>query len=330
MVLLAAIGIIVIIYFVFNYLLWTLLDCDIELFFTEKLGKPISRLKGKVVWITGASSGIGRELAKVLAKNGVKLALSARNIRELEATKQECLTLAQGGLRPEDILILPLDMLKFAYHQESFNRVISHFRALDILVNNAGRSQRAEWNKIDINVDRELFELDVFSVIHLSRLAVTYFEQNSINGQLAVTSSTAGLIGAPNSASYTGAKHALHGYFECLRHEKPGINVNIYCPGPTVSNFLQEAFVENPGQKYNQPVQPGDKRMTTERCAYLYAICLANNKSLCWSGIFPINWIAYIGLYYPNVKKFLLAIVGTRRLQKIRDGRNNANDPNPV
>lgn len=149
-------------------------------------------------------------MAKVLAKNGVKLALSARNIRELETTKQECLTLAQGGLRPEDILILPLDMLKFAYHQESFNRVISHFRALDILVNNAGRSQRAEWNKIDINVDRELFELDVFSVIHLSRLAVTYFEQNSINGQLAVTSSTAGLIGAPNSASYTGAKHALH------------------------------------------------------------------------------------------------------------------------
>lgn len=170
----------------------------------------LGRLKGKVVWITGASSGIGRELAKVLAKNGVKLVLSARNARELEATKNECLSLAQGSLRTEDILVLPLDMLKFAFHQDSFNRVISHFRALDILVNNAGRSQRAEWNKIDINVDRELFELDVFSVVHLSRLAVTYFEQNSIAGQLAVTSSTAGLIGAPHSGSYTGAKHALH------------------------------------------------------------------------------------------------------------------------
>ena len=170
----------------------------------------LGRLKGKVVWITGASSGIGRELAKILAKNGAKLVLSARNARELEAAKMECLSLSQGQLRPEDILVIPLDMLKFAYHQDSFNRVISHFRALDILVNNAGRSQRAEWNKIDINVDRELFELDVFSVIHLSRLAVTYFEQNSIKGQLAVTSSTAGLIGAPNSGSYTGAKHALH------------------------------------------------------------------------------------------------------------------------
>ena len=136
--------------------------------------------------------------------------LSARNIRELEVTKQECLALAQGGLQSEDILVLPLDMLKFGFHQDCFNRVISHFRALDILVNNAGRSQRAEWNKIDINVDRELFELDVFSVIHLSRLAVNYFEQNNVRGQLSVTSSTAGFIGAPNSGSYTGAKHALH------------------------------------------------------------------------------------------------------------------------
>lgn len=70
-----------------------------------------------------------------------------------------------------------------------------------------------------------------------------------------------------------------------------------------MSNFLQEAFVETPGVKYNTPVQPGDKRMTTERCAYLYAVCLANNKNLCWSGMFPINWICYIGLYYPNIKK---------------------------
>jgi len=167
-------------------------------------------LKGRVVWITGASSGIGRELAKVLAMNGVRLALSARNLRELELTRQECLQLSNGKLRNEDVLVIPLDMMKLAFHQDSFNRVISHFRALDILVNNAGRSQRAEWNKIDINVDRELFELDVFSVIHLSRLAVTYFEQNNLKGQLAVTSSTAGFIGAPHSGSYTGAKHALH------------------------------------------------------------------------------------------------------------------------
>jgi dehydrogenase/reductase SDR family protein 7 len=144
--------------------------------------------------------------------------LTARNIRELEATKQECLSLSGGALSTDDILAIPLDMLKFAFHQDTFNRVLSHFKRLDILVNNAGRSQRAEWDKIDINVDRELFELDVFSAIHLSRLVVTYFEQYKIDGQVAVTSSTAGYIGAPNSASYTGAKHALH--VRALKFEK--------------------------------------------------------------------------------------------------------------
>jgi dehydrogenase/reductase SDR family protein 7 len=162
------------------------------------------------VWVTGASSGIGRELAKVLAKNGVRVALSARNVRELEAAKAECLSLSRGKLASDDILVLPLDLLKLDAHQDAFNRVVSHFKQLDILVNNAGRSQRAEWNKIDINVDREVFELDVFSVVHLSRLAVTYFEERNVQGQVAVTSSTAGIIGAPISASYTGAKHALH------------------------------------------------------------------------------------------------------------------------
>lgn len=167
-------------------------------------------MKGKVVWITGASSGIGRELAKVLAKNGVKLVLSSRNATELEAVKKECLTLSEKKLDQNDVLVLPLDLLDFSKHRSAFNWVTSHFGELFCLVNNAGRSQRAEWNKIDIQVDRELFELDVFSAVNLSRLAVTYFEQNNINGQLAVTSSTAGLIGAPDSGSYTGAKHALH------------------------------------------------------------------------------------------------------------------------
>ena len=162
------------------------------------------------MWITGASSGIGRELAKQLSKNGVRVVLSGRNIQELEAAKHECLNISKGQLNSNDIFILPFDMLNVDFHHEAFQRVISHFGSFHILVNNAGRSQRAEWNKIDINVDRELFELDVFSVIHLSRLAVTYFEQNNVKGQLAITSSTAGLIGAPNSASYTGAKHSLH------------------------------------------------------------------------------------------------------------------------
>jgi len=77
-------------------------------------------------------------------------------------------------------------------------------------VNNAGRSQRAAWEEVDMAVDRQLFELNVFSVVSLSRAVLAYFSQRDMEGQIAVTSSIAGLVGAPFSPSYTGSKHALH------------------------------------------------------------------------------------------------------------------------
>jgi hypothetical protein len=79
-------------------------------------------------------------------------------------------------------------------------------------VNNAGRSQRAAWEEVEPVVDRQLFELNVFSVVALSRVVLTYFAQCSpqLDGHIVVTSSLAGLIGAPFSPTYTGAKHALH------------------------------------------------------------------------------------------------------------------------
>jgi short-subunit dehydrogenase len=80
---------------------------------------------------------------------------------------------------------------------------------LDVLVNNAGRSQRANWEDIDLDVDKEMFDLNVFSVLSLSRIAVQYFTKKN-EGHIVVTSSVTGLAPIPYSASYTGAKHAIH------------------------------------------------------------------------------------------------------------------------
>lgn len=167
-------------------------------------------LRGQVVWVTGASSGIGKQLALVLAKHGVRLCLAARRQVELEQVKQECLDVAKNQLKPEDVLVLPMDLLQFNNHQTYFNKVLEHFGHIDVLVNNAGRSQRANWHEVDIEVDRELFELDVFSVVSLTRIYVNYLLKSKKRGHVAVTSSSAGLIPVPSSCSYSGAKFAIH------------------------------------------------------------------------------------------------------------------------
>lgn len=162
-----------------------------------------------MVWITGASSGIGKYLAIVLAQNNVKLCISARRIAELEQVKEECLS-KSSKLQTNDILVLPMDMLQIERHQSHFDKVLQHFGGLDVLVNNAGRSQRAQFKDTSLKVDQEIFDLDVFSVINLSRVYANHVATTNGKGHIAITSSTLGLISVPNSASYTAAKHALH------------------------------------------------------------------------------------------------------------------------
>ncbi|XP_055620610.1 dehydrogenase/reductase SDR family member 7-like [Toxorhynchites rutilus septentrionalis] len=321
MFLFSLIGICVALYYTIQFIAFYLLDSDIELFILSKLGKPIDTLRGKVVWITGASSGIGRDLAIILAKHGVRLCVSSRKLSELMKVKQECLDASRGYLHANDVFVLQMDMLDIEHHGKYFKQVIDHFKTLDILVNNAGRSQRAEWHTIQLKVDRELFELDVFAVVNLSRIALNYFLKNSVQGQIGVTSSITGLVGFPNSATYTAAKHALHGYFETLQNEGFCVDVTIFCPGPTATNFLQECFTNKPGEKINQRTNPGDRRMTSERCAHLYAIALANKTYLSWAGRCPMNFIYYIGCYYPNVKRLLIKTFGIANLDKLRNGQ---------
>ena len=109
-----------------------------------------------------------------------------------------------------DILLLPFDIADTNVHQLAFDSVLEHYNRIDILVNNAGKSQRAEFHEIQLDVDRQLFNINVFGLVNLSRLMLRYWYANSIAGQFLVTSSTAGKMGAPFSASYTASKHALH------------------------------------------------------------------------------------------------------------------------
>lgn len=102
-----------------------------------------------------------------------------------------------------------MDVTDLESHQKHFDHAVRHFGTIDILFNNASRSQRAMWEEIELSVDKEMFELNVFGIINLTRIAVKYFNQKG-SGHVAATSSIAGVLGVPYSATYSGTKFALH------------------------------------------------------------------------------------------------------------------------
>ena len=143
------------------------LDADITTRYYERFGVQLDNYyREKVIWITGASTGIGAALALKAAKSGAMIVISARNENLLREVRDKCVA---NGADKDNILVLPLDMCAFDQHEVAFKTVLNKFGKLDVLVHNAGRSQRARWEHTDMEVDRNIFELNVFSVVNLTR-----------------------------------------------------------------------------------------------------------------------------------------------------------------
>ncbi|CAB4007971.1 dehydrogenase reductase SDR family member 7-like [Paramuricea clavata] len=245
-VLIAAIFIIV-----FLISIYKTVEVDITLKYYELFGKKVDELRDKVVWITGASSGIGENLAYELASVGCKLILSARRKQELERVKTKCSEIAGKKLNDEDkdFLVLPLDVTKFDTHDQAVQTVLEHFGQIDILVNNSGRSQRGIIINTEFKVDQELFELNVLGTISLTKVVLPHMiERNA--GHIVVVSSLTGKLGVPTSGTYSATKHALQGYFYSLRTEvyDNGIDVSIVCPGPVKSAIVENSVSEKFGK----------------------------------------------------------------------------------
>lgn len=142
---------------------------------------PADKLSGKVIWITGASSGIGESLAYRAALSGAKLVLSGTNDQALHAVRNKCLSLMSEG-KPSRVLILVFNMKDLSCHASQVAQVIQHFGRIDILVNNAGRSQRAMFHEVDIGVDQEMFQINVIGLINLSRLVLQHWYKSRSKG----------------------------------------------------------------------------------------------------------------------------------------------------
>ena len=195
----------------------------------------MTKVKDKVVWITGASSGIGEALSHELVNRGSKVILSARRTEELERVKKE---IGKG-----DIAILRLDLEDGDSFAEATETARGFFGDIDILINNGGISQRGLVKDIHMDVDRKVMEVNYFGTIGLTKAVLPQMLRNK-SGHIVAISSTMGKIGTPLRSSYGASKHALHGFFECMRPEvyEDNIKVTVICPGFIHTNITINAL----------------------------------------------------------------------------------------
>lgn len=160
-----------------------------------------------------------------MSARGARLILSGRRAAELERVKNSC-------TRPDQVRILPFDLTDSANLEAKVPAAIALFGHIDIMVHNGGISQRALVAETDISVHREVMELNYFSYIILTKALLPHFMERR-SGYFVVTSSVMGKIGTSMRAAYAAAKHALHGYFDCLRAEvkQYNIKVTVLTPG---------------------------------------------------------------------------------------------------
>jgi short-subunit dehydrogenase len=182
------------------------------------------RFSQQVVWITGASAGIGEALALEFARQGARLVLSARNVAALERVGAAC--------APAEALVLPHDVADIESHPAAVGRVLAHYGRLDVLVNNAGLSQRSLALETTLAVDRQLMEVNYFGTVALTKAILPQLLRQG-QGRVVVISSLVGKFGTPYRSAYAASKHALHGFFDSLRVELAGtgVGVTLICPG---------------------------------------------------------------------------------------------------
>lgn len=183
------------------------------------------RFASQVVWITGASSGIGEATARAFAAEGARIILSSRRPDELERVRLTC-------ARPDDHFVVPLDLTRSDTFDAAVAAVLARAGRIDVLVNNGGVSQRAFALDTAGSVERALMEVDYFGPVALTKAVLPSMLARRA-GHVVVVSSVMGYLGTPGRSTYAAAKHALHGYFDSLRAEiwREGIKVTLVCPG---------------------------------------------------------------------------------------------------
>jgi short-subunit dehydrogenase len=199
-------------------------------------------VKGKVVIVTGASSGIGEATAREFAKEGAKVILAARRVDRLEALAREIVAMGGGA----EALVAQADLSKLEDIQALISKTLEKYGRIDVLVNNAGFG-RLDWleNLDPVKDIQSQFDVNVMGVVQTTRQALPIMIKQR-SGHIINMCSMAGLVATPTYTIYAACKHAVHGFSEALRREvKPwGIDVSMIYPGGVTTEFGAHAGIK--------------------------------------------------------------------------------------
>jgi dehydrogenase/reductase SDR family member 7B len=244
-----------------------------------------------IIWITGASSGIGLALAQAYAQRGASIVLSARSVDKLEEIRQNLPD-------PEKHFVLPLDLMDSRNFPEKVQEVVARYGRIDVLINNGGVSQRGEASKTSLEIDRQIMEVNYFGAVALTK-AVLPIMQKQQSGHIVAISSIAGKFGFYWRSAYAAAKHAMQGFFEALYLEeaKNNIHVTLVFPGK-INTPISVSAINEKGERHGQMDHNQETGMPAEVCAQKIIRAIEKKKQEVLIGNKEI-WAVYIKRYCP-------------------------------
>lgn len=218
------------------------------------------KLVDKVIIITGASSGIGEALAVKAMNNGMKVVLAARRISLMEKLAQT------NNWRPDRFLLIAADVSAEEDCKRLVNETIKKFGIINILINNAGISMRALFADLDLNVIRQLMDVNFWGTVYCTKYALPWLLESK--GSITGVSSIAGIRGLPARTGYSASKFAMQGFLEALRTEnlKTGLHVMVAYPGFTASNIRKTALSKD-GSVQGESPRKESEMMSAEEVA---------------------------------------------------------------
>ena len=253
----------------------------------------MSNLQNKVIWLTGASSGIGEALAYALAKENTKLILSARREDELQRVADKT------QLSKDDYLVLPLDLNALDTFDAKKNEALKKFGRIDILINNGGVSQRSLAKDTSVEVDRKIMEVPDF------------IKQK--DGLFVVVTSAVGKFGSPWRSGYSASKHALHGFFDSLRAElyNDDIKVLLVCPGFIQTNVSVNALTGT-GAKLGSMDVATANGLTADECAQQIISAIKSGKEEVVVAKFKERFAVFAKRFFPGIFSTMIRRMAVR------------------